>query len=249
MVDHSDGAYAIPFGQTSDESGGFKQVGVIDVGDDEHRTGGQHLLGGVPVDEGVLVLGESIQMGAADTEGVVCGVGDDVHGHRGSALRGKNAAAEAVSTDRRADGVEVGVLVTHDEHVVAVGQMSLDEVSADARGDGGVALQRLMRAAKVGHAGDTAAYERDLVAASSEGDLQRVTRGGVSLLHAAVHVGDTHGDRHGEAVITHADLHDLAQNGEVILNTSVQHLLGEECQILVAVVLAEHTVHALHPAG
>jgi hypothetical protein len=88
-----------------------------------------------------------------------------------------------------------------------------------------------------------------VVAASLQGHIQRRRGCLFPFVHIAVDIGNTHGYGQGEAVVTNTDFHDVIQDGKVVRNTAIQHLRGEDGQVLVSVVLAEHTVHALHPSG
>ena len=185
----------------------------------------------------------------ADAEGVAGLVGHDVDGHVRAPLRVQNTAAEAACADRRPDGVKVRVAVSHDQHVPASGKPPLQQVDGHAGGDGGIALQRLVRAAVVGQPGDAPALERDLVAAALERHVQGSVGCAVALLHAAVDVGDSHGYRQREGVVPHADIHDLSENREIVLHAPVQHLLREQGEILVPVVFPDHAVHRGDPAG
>ena len=249
VVDDRDGGYSALGGDTADQLGSLKNIGIVDVGDDEDCVGGDQLLGGGFVDEDASVLGESAQMLGADGEGVAGFVGDDVNRYRFLPLSLQNTAAQAVCAHGRSNGVKVGIGVSHDEDAVAVGQVMLQEAGTDTGGNGGVGLHGLVGPAEVGQTADAASLKSHLVTASLESHVQSGGGGFFLIPHTAVDVGNAHGDREGEGVIAHADVHDVVQNGEAVPDAGVQPLSGEEGQVLVAVVLPEHTVHALHPGG
>ena len=249
MVDDRDGGYPVPGGNTADQLRCLEDIGVVDVGDDEHRVGGDGLLGGGLVDEDALIFGQGSQMSRANGEGVAGLVGDDVNRHGFLALGPQNTAAQAVCAHGRSNGVKVGIGVSHDEDAVAVGQAVLQKARADTGGNGGVGFQSLVGSAEVGQTADAASLKSHLVTASLESHVQSGGGGFFLIPHTAVDVGNAHGDREGEGVIAHADVHDVVQNGEAVPDAGVQPLSGEEGQVLVAVVLPEHTVHALHPGG
>ena len=71
-------------------------------------------------------------MSGADGEGVTGLVDHDVNGNSIPSLGLQYAPTEAVSAHGGADGIKIGVGVTHDEDVVTVAQTVLQQMRADA---------------------------------------------------------------------------------------------------------------------
>ena len=243
VVDDGDRMDAVHRRDAGVQVGRLENDGVVDVHQNQHGLGADKLAGGGGVHEYMPVQSQRREVPGADAEGVAGLVGHDVDGHVRAPLRVQDAAAEAACADRRPDGVKVRVAVSHDQHVPASGKPPLQQVDGHAGGDGGIALQRLVRAAVVGQPGDAPALERDLVAAALERHVQGGVGCAVALLHAAVDVGDSHGYRQREGVVPHADIHNFSENREIVLHAPVQHLLREQGEILVPVVFPDHAVH------
>ena len=213
------------------------EVGAVGVHHHEQRAGLCLDEGVAAADEGVLILRQRGKALEDRAGGIVVHVNDD--------LRLLAALArDAAHARRRADGVEVGVLMAHDKDLTGIGDQLAEGVGHHA----GLDLRALfggLRLAAVELKIEAVAHD-DLIAAARERHLDGQARVLEKRLVIVRVLADADGERRGDAVLGDNGAHRV-EHAELALEQRIVMLFRQQQQIAVAVVLAQKPLRARHP--